>query len=141
VKRNKLYLFILSAAAIGYIWLCWNYNNYNTQRAVSGINICLFKRITGLPCPSCGTTRSVLSISHMHLADALYYNPIGFIIALGLGLLPVWVLADTISSKSSFHKFYMNAEIVVRKKWVAAFLILLVAGNWIWNIYKYTAQA
>lgn len=139
MKRNKLYLFILSATALGYLWLCWNYNNYNAHLAGSGIDMCLFRRLTGLPCPSCGTTRSVLSIYHLHFSEALYYNPIGFILALGLFLLPVWIIADTISSKSSFHKFYLNAEVVLRKKWVAVVFIFLVAGNWAWNIYKYTA--
>ncbi len=125
------------AATVGYSWISWNYYTYG--RGAGGIDLCLFRKLTGLPCPSCGTTRSVLSISHLHFADALYYNPIGFIMALCLCVLPVWVLIDTISKKNSFHRFYLNAEIIVRRKWVAVLLVSLVAGNWIWNIYKYTS--
>lgn len=136
VKRNNLYLFTVLAAIAGYAWVSWN---YYIQDAGSGMDLCLFRRVTGLPCPSCGTTRSVLSISHFHFSDAIYYNPIGFIIALALCILPLWILVDTIRRTSSFHKFYLRSEQVVRKKWVALLLIVLVAGNWIWNIYKYTS--
>ena len=127
------------AALAGYLWVSWNYNNYRAKDAASGIDMCLFRRVTGLPCPSCGTTRSVLSISHLHFADALYYTPIGFIMVLGLLLLPLWIIADIVSRKSSFHRFYISSEVMVRKKWVAISLVCVVAGNWIWNIYKFTS--
>jgi len=135
MKRNRLYLFIVLASIAGYLWVSWNY--YQDSR--SSLDLCLFKRVTGLPCPSCGTTRSVLSISHFHFSDAIYYNPIGFIIALALCVLPFWILVDTIRRTGTFHKFYLNAEQVVRKKWIAALLVSLVACNWVWNIYKYSS--
>jgi hypothetical protein len=42
---------------------------------------CVFKGITGFPCPTCGTTRSMLSLSQGDIATALAMNPL---IALGL---------------------------------------------------------
>jgi hypothetical protein len=38
---------------------------------------CLFRRLTGLPCPTCGMTRSVVLSLHGHLAAALRVNPAG----------------------------------------------------------------
>ena len=36
---------------------------------------CVFKAITGIPCPTCGSTRSVLLLSHGHLIAAFRMNP------------------------------------------------------------------
>ncbi|ODM27396.1 DUF2752 domain-containing protein [Acetivibrio mesophilus] len=38
---------------------------------------CLFKNATGYNCPSCGMTRSFVSISHFDFADALRFNMAG----------------------------------------------------------------
>jgi hypothetical protein len=54
--------------------------------SVAGIPLggaCLFRRLTGLPCPTCGMTRSVVLSLHGHLAAALRVNPAGIF----------WVLA------------------------------------------------
>lgn len=37
---------------------------------------CVFKGITGIPCPTCGTTRSVLYLSQGDIATALVMNPL-----------------------------------------------------------------
>lgn len=38
---------------------------------------CLFKNITGKNCPSCGMTRSFVSISHFDFTGAMRYNMAG----------------------------------------------------------------
>jgi hypothetical protein len=45
--------------------------------------VCLFRRLTGLPCPACGMTRSIVLTLNGHLGAALRLNLAG----------PVWVLA------------------------------------------------
>ncbi len=39
---------------------------------------CTFLRLTGLPCPGCGLTRSFISMGHGRIHDAWSYNPAGF---------------------------------------------------------------
>jgi hypothetical protein len=39
--------------------------------------VCLFRRVTGLPCPSCGLTRSFCAMSHGDLRSAGAYHPLG----------------------------------------------------------------
>jgi len=36
--------------------------------------ICLFKEIFGIDCPTCGLTRSFISISHLHFENAWDFN-------------------------------------------------------------------
>ena len=38
--------------------------------------LCLLKRLTGFPCPTCGFTRGALSFLHGHLIQAWLYNPL-----------------------------------------------------------------
>lgn len=48
-----------------------------------GIEICHFKRLTGLPCPGCGLTHSFCAISHGQFAAAWAHQPFGFVLYLG----------------------------------------------------------
>lgn len=41
--------------------------------------LCVFRNITGLPCPFCGGTRSVGSVLSGDLAEAWSFNPLGLI--------------------------------------------------------------
>ncbi len=132
--RNKLYALVSTACAAGYIWLFINYHRIVTESKEPGI--CLFKRITGIPCPSCGSTRSVLSILNGDLMWALLWNPFGLILMSILIMSPLWIIYDVVSKKDSLLQFYNRAENFIQRKWIAIPLILLVILNWIWNIYK-----
>jgi len=48
------------------------------NRALPGT--CAFRRITGVPCPGCGMTRSFISTAHGKLADAWRFNPAGVVL-------------------------------------------------------------
>ena len=37
---------------------------------------CVFKTITGMPCPTCGSTRAVVLLSQGHLLPAFRMNPV-----------------------------------------------------------------
>ena len=45
-----------------------------------GVKICMMKNFFEVPCPGCGLTRSVTSISHLELTKAWNYHPFGLII-------------------------------------------------------------
>jgi len=40
---------------------------------------CWFKRLTGMECPGCGLTRSVVSLVHGNFLDAWHFNPGGYL--------------------------------------------------------------
>ena len=134
MNRNRLYVLLSAACAIGFIWLAITYNRIVTNE--SEIGVCLFKRITSLACPSCGSTRSVLSVLKGDISGAILWNPFGFILVAVLFISPVWFLYDLIRDKATLYKFYVGTEHFLQRKRVAISVILIVLLNWIWNIYK-----
>jgi hypothetical protein len=135
MRRGKLYIILLMVLIAGYSWVLCNLYFIHISHVLSP---CLFHLITGLPCPSCGTTRSVLSLFYLHPVDAFYYNPLGFVVMLVLCITPLWIVYDMAGKRNSFYSFYCKTEAFLRHKWVAIPLILLIMVNWIWNIHKYT---
>ncbi len=133
----KFYLLLFFACLLGYGWLLINNKlNYGSQTGEDGIGICPVKIVTGYPCPSCGSTRSVVHLFHGNIGKAVQTNPIGIILFLGLTISPGWILFDVISGKRGLYKFYLKVEEIVRIKLVAIVLTVLIAINWIWNFYK-----
>ena len=55
--------------------------------------LCVFKNLTGLPCPTCGSTRAIGRLFALDLAGALAMNPLA---TLGAGVVAAWALADLV---------------------------------------------
>jgi len=127
-------MLVLIACVAGYLWLAFNIHQENNK--IDGVEACLFKRVTNMPCPSCGSTRAILSLTNGNLADALYANPVGFILAFILMVAPFWIIADFIRRKDSFFRLYQRMEKILNKPQYAIPLLLLVVMNWIWNVSK-----
>jgi hypothetical protein len=98
---------------------------------------CLFHKITGFPCPACGSTRSVASILHGDMLQAWHYNPFGFPVAALMLIVPVWILADRIGRNDDFFYTYQRIETLFKRKIICIPAIALVLCNWIWNFFKY----
>ena len=134
MSRNKLYILLSAACAIGYCWIMlsffWSASDDNDA------GVCLFKHFTGIPCPSCGSTRSVLSIIHGDFSGSLALNPFGVILMLILVISPLWILIDVLYQKSSLLNFYNRTELFLKQRYIAVPAILVVLSNWIWNICK-----
>ncbi len=58
---------------------------------LSGDSMCIIRRITGLPCPTCGMTRAGLSLLYLDFSGAFDYHPLIFFVvpALFIGFLTV----------------------------------------------------
>lgn len=49
--------------------------------SLPNVPLCPYAWMTGKPCPTCGTTRSLWCLTHGNLAGSLAFNPIGCIVA------------------------------------------------------------
>lgn len=92
--------------------------------------VCVFKTLTGLPCPSCGVTRAVIALSRGDVGRALFLNPLA---ALACGAALVYLL-------------YAAAVLVLRlprlrpvvsplgARVVRVTTVAVLAVNWAWLI-------
>ena len=134
LNRTKLYSILLIACGAGYIWLYFSLStNYTKNNRVS---ICIIKQATDIPCPSCGSTRSIICLAKGNFKGALLINPLGYIVAFIMLISPLWIAIDFATNKKTLFDFYKKIEINLQKPRYAIPLILLVVCNWIWNITK-----
>lgn len=136
MNKNKLYTLTLIACFLGYCWLFFS-QFISSKTSKADFTICIFKRITNIPCPSCGTTRAVSHLFHGEILASILLNPFGIIVSAIMIVAPLWILFDYFTKKQSFYDFYIASENKIKTKKAAIPLIILVILNWIWNIYKH----
>jgi hypothetical protein len=96
----------------------------------------MIKNVTSFPCPSCGTTRAVQLLFKGDFTASVLTNPFGIIVSGSMLILPFWIVIDLILKKETFYTFYNKMESILKQKYIAIPLIILVVLNWIWNINK-----
>ena len=134
LDRNKLYSILFIACLAGYIWLYFSFTKNITES--KSVEVCLIKHVTNIPCPSCGSTRSIISMTKGDFIGALNVNPFGYLVAIIMLISPIWIIADTIRKTNTLFDFYKKTETYLKRPKIAIPLILLVIINWIWNITK-----
>lgn len=134
MNSNKLYLLLGTACFAGYVWLYVNLSENFLKHDT--LQVCLVKNITTIPCPSCGTTRSMISMFQGDFIQAMLINPFGLLVAITMILTPIWIVFDVIAKKNTLFSLYGKLETRLKKPMVAIPLIILVIFNWIWNIIK-----
>ncbi|HOK05383.1 MAG TPA: DUF2752 domain-containing protein [Victivallales bacterium] len=65
---------------------------------------CMFKKITGLPCPTCGMSRAFCCLSRGNFLSAFYYNPLSFI------LYPLILAGVILPFFSLIHLLYLKKK-------------------------------
>jgi len=132
MKKGRLYGFVLLACLLGFIYLYLKgFSGWHWRQPV-----CIFHTVTGVPCPSCGTTRAALLLLKGQVGTSLAKNPLGVVAVAFMLISPVWVIVDLVRSKSTFLAAYIRMETIVRRPLVASILVGCVLLNWFWNIYK-----
>lgn len=93
---------------------------------------CLFKQLTGIPCPGCGTIRSLNLLLEGKVVESMKMNPLGVMLSLLAVVCFVWYVVDLYRGSRSlykaFHTRWPNYTIVIASA--------LTIANWAWNIYK-----
>lgn len=133
-EKQKLYLLATVGSFVGYCWFF--YYNFFAQKNNSPVTVCLIKKVSGYPCPSCGTTRALSEFTKTNFITGILINPLAIFTALLLISVPVLLIYDFLFKKEILFKSYKSIEAFLQKKQVYPILILLLVLNWIWNIKK-----
>ncbi len=134
MNKKRFYIIIISLATLGSLWFAFNLKRQ--QPLNESLTICLFKQVSSLPCPACGTTRSALFIANGDLNLAISTNPLGLLAFAGILLLPLWLLFDVMSGKPTLYNLSEKLNLQLRKPIYAYSLVALILINWGWNIIK-----
>jgi hypothetical protein len=94
--------------------------------ATPGAGMCPFSLLTGLPCPFCGLTRSMLALGEGHLGGAAAQNP------LGLVLLPAAVLLLVAGGRAIVRGRRLSWPVPVL--WIG---LAVVVASWAWQVARY----
>lgn len=137
MDRNRFYWILSLFYLTGLFWiLFFLFQAYSGS--ASEFSPCIFKWITGLPCPSCGATRSLMALVQGRFEVAFFLNPLGYFYLILALVFPVWLAIDLAFRKESLFSNYLKFNSFFRNKWTAFPALALVLSIWIWNIIKNT---
>ena len=91
-RRTRLLLSALAAATLAVTLLF-------APHGLPFVPFCWFHSMTGLPCPGCGLTRSVLAIGSGEFAAAWQFNPFGYLVYAVLLVLVVLPLLGRVAPR------------------------------------------
>lgn len=128
---KKFYWFAAMFFLVAWLWLL-----FNLQQS-SHFTICFFKKITGIPCPSCGITRSIISILSQNWDKAFHYNPLGYLAIILMTILPIWIIRDLLGKSSTLYNCFIKFESFVKYRSLpTAIGIFIILINWACLIFK-----
>ena len=107
-----------------------------------GIELCLFKRISGQPCFGCGLTRAVICTAHGQWTQAFIYNPFGLLVlpaALAYVAIRIWPFRRGRERPAAWTRAHPTAmrrltiwSLVVFVGFGVIRALALIAGLWPW---------
>jgi Protein of unknown function (DUF2752) len=90
---------------------------------------CLFHDLTGLPCLTCGATRSTIAFFHGHFFSAWQWNPLAFATLCSLSIFDAYAFAVLISRAPRLRIAHLTAS---EKIFVRFAAIIVLLSNWVY---------
>jgi hypothetical protein len=89
---------------------------------------CMLRRVTGVPCPACGSTRSLIAWTHFDPLEAFLFNPLFFVLTLGVAGWAGAVLADRWCGTRWLPRLQ-----TLQGRWFSLRLLIpLIVANWLY---------
>ena len=107
ITKSGLNTILIVACFLGYLWVFFVAAKH--KHSINSTKMCIIKSATDVPCPSCGTSRSVVSL---------------------------WILFDFVKRSNTLLSFYIKVESYFKKPSIAITAVSLIFLNWVWNIVK-----
>ena len=109
---------VWAALGCAVIWLSVSQNR--------PVELCLFKWLTHVPCPTCGITRGAWHLVHGRVLQAWLCNPLMF----SMGLAVTVVIGVRVFFARAFHVSFTGYERTIA--WISAVISLI--ANWIYVV-------
>lgn len=121
--KRFLAVCVPAAAALALLYIC-------------GGGLCVFRSVTGIPCPGCGMTRALTAAVRFDLAAAFSYHPLWWTLPLLLPLLLRTITPNAVSRVlSRLHipeAAYLRAEqflsVLLLCAYLAVYILRLLCG-------------
>jgi len=85
---------------------------------------CVFREVTGLYCPGCGSGRAVIALLHGRVGAAFRHNPLVFLLGLPCGALLMWEYLRFVFPGLKLKK-------PVLPKWTGDAALILIFAFWL----------
>jgi hypothetical protein len=93
--------------------------------------VCPFRRATGIPCPSCGTTRAFVAAASLQFGAALRTSPLATVFFLGLVAYVPYALGSVLLRTRRLRVTSLRRR---EKRALVAAGVALVLANWVYLI-------
>jgi len=96
------------------------------------VTLCVFKRVTGSPCPMCGSTRATALLARGDVGAAAVMNPLFVAVVAAAIVWGVWMIvrARTARRSRAARGAWMSGP------WAAAALLVVVGINWAYVLWR-----
>jgi len=91
------------------------------------LTFCVFKGTSGLPCPTCGSTRAVARLFDMDLAGAIAMNPFTTLVAV---VVAAWAISDLVLLPRRQSLRVGLSPLGVR--WLRGLALAAFLANWVY---------
>ena len=90
---------------------------------------CAFRALTGLPCLTCGATRSAWQFLHGHFLTSMRFNPLAFLAYCGIAIFDLYALAVLIARapRLRLNNFTRTEKLALR-----ILVVAVLSGNWLY---------
>jgi len=123
--KKSLFLEFLFIGAVSYIMVIASIFPFKWFEDFTGGPICVFRKIAGMNCFFCGTTRSLLSSFRFDFKEAFFHNPTGiFIFTAFIFIFINASLGISVRKRISIH-LSKREKIIL---WIGVVIVLSV--NW-----------
>jgi hypothetical protein len=92
---------------------------------------CLFRLVTGRPCPSCGLTHAFIALGHGRLAEAFRDNLMSPFLFAALAAVLIMSLQEVLTGR-----YFVRTLWARMKNRILVAVLAMALISWAWNMYK-----
>jgi hypothetical protein len=114
----------IALSMLGAVWLL---------PVLSSAPDCVFKGLTGIPCPTCGSTRSVVHLAHGDILSALAMNPLTALCLMAATVFFIYSLMSAAFDLPRINFLLADKE----KNVMRAGVVVLLLAQWAYLIIRF----